>query len=497
MLVVRDDLSPLSADEKLAISTYAGFLAREFPRIALVTKDEDMTWLKTIASTTTDSQSLDDVLTTLPCDKCTYVLCKIGDNSTSAALSFSAASSDPVIVATDAIVPMLETHGIKMIKNLTDTADDPFWALDQDDLTFNSHVSVIQNAMNPIPLADLTVKCGALSWWGWGDCEKDPQLPSLPARALNLLTKGDSVVLGWGGGDDPEWNCVHASTRYGAFGMIATDQAINAGILNIDPKNVDITPQKPKPAQPENTDTPKHTVSFVMSDGDNVQWVLNDWSAATGNNGWWSSEDRGKVKMGWTLSPSLASLAPTVLKTILDGATENDQIIAGPSGAAYAFVNDFPDDDTSTAFSTETSYLMETAGMRIVNVLNDEGWASSVGNLLSQDNIDGVFLYEYNGYSELEGAISFVEDKPVVGGRFNLWSPDFYNVTTLVEALQDLPNLDDVTSSDGYTVIPVHAWSHTVSDIVAAAQLLEEDGRFDIVLPEELLSRVAKNVRQN
>ncbi|GMH77575.1 hypothetical protein TrST_g5712 [Triparma strigata] len=498
LLIVRADKASLTTSEKLAISTYSGYLARTSPQLALVTKPEDLAWLNTISETTTDSNNLDDVLSKIPCDKCTYVLCEIGSNSTSAGISFASASKDPVIVATsDEVVTVLEAHGITMNMNLTDTFDDAFWALDQSDLDFSNHLSIIQNVNNPVPLSDLSVKCGALNWWGEGDCEKDPQLPSLPARALNLLTPGDSVVLGWGGGDDPEWDCVHASTSYGSFGMIATDQAINAGVLNIDAESVGLTPQKRKPAAPQDPDeSPKHTISFVMSDGDNVQWILNDWSAETGNNGWWSSEDRGKVKMGWTLSPSLGSLAPTVLKAILDGATENDQIIAGPSGAAYAFVNDFPDDATFDAFSAETSYLMDMAGMKIVNVLNDEGWAESTKNLLEQDNIDGVFLYEYNGYSELEGAISFVNNKPVVGGRFNLWSPNFYNVTTLVTALAELPNLTDITSSDGYTVIPVHAWSHNVTDIVEAAQLLEEDGRFDIVLPEELLRRVAENVIQ-
>merc|ERR550537_1908959 len=132
--------------------------------------------------------------------------------------------------------------------------------------------------------------------------------------------------------------------------------------------------------------------------------------------------------------------------------------------------------------------------MRIVNVLNDEGFAETVDVMLAEEDIDAVFLYEYNGYSELGGAISFVGGKPVIGGRFNLWSPDFYDVDDLVDALKGLPNMDDVTSSDGYTLIPVHAWSHSVEDIVSAVKQLEADGRFDVVLPDELVARVAKNV---
>ena len=94
------------------------------------------------------------------------------------------------------------------------------------------------------------------------------------------------------------------------------------------------------------------------------------------------------------------------------------------------------------------------------------------------------------------GKIDFVNDKPVVGGRFNLWSPDFFDVQGLVKALQTVPNLTDRSSSYGYSVIPVHAWSHNVSDVKAAADLLRADGRFDIVKPTELLARVNKYVKK-
>mmetsp|Transcript_14856 Transcript_14856/g.30347 ORF Transcript_14856/g.30347 Transcript_14856/m.30347 type:complete len:281 (+) Transcript_14856:269-1111(+) len=277
--------------------------------------------------------------------------------------------------------------------------------------------------------------------------------------------------------------------------MIAADQALNLAVLNASPETVKHRPAVVRSQGDTRQDAkPKHTVCFVMSDGDNVQWILNDWSAEKGANGWWASAERGNVKMGWTLSPSLAALAPAALQWIMAGATENDQLIAGPSGATYAFVNDFPDTHTFKAFAEESSYLMGKAGMRIVNVLNDEGFAETVDVMLAEEDIDAVFLYEYNGYSELGGAISFVGGKPVIGGRFNLWSPDFYDVDDLVDALKGLPNMDDVTSSDGYTLIPVHAWSHSVEDIVSAVKQLEADGRFDVVLPDELVARVAKNV---
>ena len=40
----------------------------------------------------------------------------------------------------------------------------------------------------------------------------------------------------------------------------------------------------------------KHTVCFMMTDGDNIQWALND---LTTNERWYGYPDRGQFAMGW------------------------------------------------------------------------------------------------------------------------------------------------------------------------------------------------------
>ena len=322
LFTVRSDLATLDQEEMLAISTLSGFLARSAPLLGLVSKVEDLVWLSEVAHETVDLSSLEEVLgqDSIPTSDCSYVLCKVGDNSTNAALSYAAASDECTIVATTSTAPLLESYGINMAKNVTGVTD-PLWALDHLSDKFNKHVSILQNAGNPVPLSDLTVKCRALNWWGWGECGKELDDPEgLTERALGLLTPGDAVVAGWGGGDDPEWNCVHASTSYGSFGMIAADQALNLAVLNASPETIKQRPAAVRSKEDARDGAePKHTVCFVMSDGDNVQWIINDWSAEKGANGWWASTERGDVKLGWTLSPSLAALAPAALSWIMAG----------------------------------------------------------------------------------------------------------------------------------------------------------------------------------
>ena len=315
----------ISEDELLVISAYAGWLARTMPRLAIVTKAEDLVWLELMSNSTTDVHSLDDVLKALPLPAgMTYVLANLRDNSTSAALSYAAAS-DHALPATETTEATLRAHGAALAADLRHVNDGE-WALDNiDNKKFSQHVSALQSPSSFVQITDMAVKCRALVWFGNGDCKRQP----LAKRALGLLAAGDSVVIGWGGGDDPEWGCVHASTIFGTMGVIASDQAYNLAVLSSAKAK---TSKKVKQRDTPGTVLPpkKHTVSFLMTDGDNVQWVLNDWSSKVGSNGWWASADRGKVKMGWTLSSSISRLAPSALKIIQSGATENDEIVAVP-----------------------------------------------------------------------------------------------------------------------------------------------------------------------
>ena len=73
-----------------------------------------------------------------------------------------------------------------------------------------------------------------------------------------------------------------------------------------------------------------HTVCFVMSDGDNIQWLLN-WFIT--DNRWFGNNNRGQLDIGWTISPALSELAPTVMSKIYETASNTafgkDYFVAG------------------------------------------------------------------------------------------------------------------------------------------------------------------------
>ena len=87
-----------------------------------------------------------------------------------------------------------------------------------------------------------------------------------------------------------------------------------------------------------------HTVCFVMSDGDNIQWLLN-WFIT--DIRWFGNNNRGQLDIGWTISPALSELAPTVMSKIYETSSNTaygkDYFIAGPSGTGYIYPENFKD----------------------------------------------------------------------------------------------------------------------------------------------------------
>eukprot|EP00750_Incisomonas_marina_P031626 INCI8257.2.p1 GENE.INCI8257.2~~INCI8257.2.p1 ORF type:complete len:182 (+),score=18.53 INCI8257.2:2-547(+) len=148
--------------------------------------------------------------------------------------------------------------------------------------------------------------------------------------------------------------------------------------------------------------------------------------------------------------------------------------------------------------------------VRQVNVLgqdNSQPQCAQLQALLQTDaaaDLPGLIYYPWgSGYAALSGQVYFCAAgnawKPLVTARFSLWgnsndtSQPMVGNEAMVEKLEALSPAS-ASSIDSYSLIVAHAWSHNYSDVVAVATALEATGRFDIVLPSELLRRVAANV---
>jgi len=166
-----------------------------------------------------------------------------------------------------------------------------------------------------------------------------------------------------------------------------------------------------------------------------------------------------------------------------------DYFIAAPSGLGYVFPEMYSD---LNSYCNLLNDFMLKSDLKIVNIIGNDHSNLTLYPYLIQENIKGVFYYDYAKYSNLNGEITFYNDKPVICARYNLWG-GFESPTTLVEKINNLPK--NPYSSEGYSLIPVHNWSYSVDTILKIIEGFDE--RINVVAPDEFLNLITSKLSYN
>lgn len=258
----------------------------------------------------------------------------------------------------------------------------------------------------------------------------------------------DTLVYGWGG-DEHNW--VQTLSQGGGMG-IAADWSRNLSALSKLHVPISTFPRRyPAPVQDG-----QRIVAFVMSDGDNIQWMGGGFVT---DKGFWANPGRGTFNMTWEMAPVFAEVAPTVLNVFYDTASRGeflDGFVTGPSGAGYVYHNYLPN---RAAFAARTAQMLHESGMSVVSVLNSGGSMAQTAELLDRPEVLGVLYKDYAPYNLEHGAIYWHSGKPSISYRWLLWEPLSQNspagVAQAVEQMPARPTADQ----GSYAIINVHAWS--------------------------------------
>jgi hypothetical protein len=171
-------------------------------------------------------------------------------------------------------------------------------------------------------------------------------LSSMPAGAN---------YMGWWPEEGPG---VERASTYG-ISTIASDWATNLTMHSGMSRTVNLKPMPAKPALQN-----KIYVAFILSDGDNLQYVEHLMRKL------WNNPDRGSVPMGWTLSPAMLDAMPGALNYYWQSSTSSDNLISGPSGYGYAYPNSFPNANSLNQFVAKTEDYNRRAGFRVITIWN-------------------------------------------------------------------------------------------------------------------------------
>ncbi|WP_164472753.1 GxGYxYP domain-containing protein [Cohnella candidum] len=186
----------------------------------------------------------------------------------------------------------------------------------------------------------------------------NPEVPEEEAvldKFLKDMPYGKGLYLGWW---PAEGQGVIKTSEFG-LATVAADFSSNLSVLSGTSRK--ITPVQ-TPAKPplEN----KIYVSYIMSDGDNLQYMEHFFSKL------WALPNRGEIPIGWTISPLMLDAMPGILDYLHRTATENDAFISGPSGLGYTYPNMWKDQHGLDLYFSRTNDYMKRAGLRVVTEWN-------------------------------------------------------------------------------------------------------------------------------
>jgi GxGYxYP putative glycoside hydrolase C-terminal domain/GxGYxY sequence motif in domain of unknown function N-terminal/Secretion system C-terminal sorting domain len=457
------NIGALSNSQQLGVVTLQGLLAKVKPLIMVNrTSPGFITDLRDRYGVTYDSTYYSDFRGLINHFRSRingYIVCNVGDSSTNAAISICSPMNGIAVFAAD--TAMLDSLGIPQLYNTALLGGR--WSFDTFENVYSRKILTMQEWSKYSYLCDYSVYAGAYQFY---DFPTDIQ-------SLHVMSHIDhnGAVFGW---FDAEEYLVTATSQSGLH-MHASDWSSNLTVYS----NFSIPQQHQTNHTADTLLRPGvHTVCFLMTDGDNVQWLGGNFINA---DRWYGNPNRGQVNLGWGISPALAELAPTQMKYIYDTAATTaagrDGFVAAPSGMGYSYPDVFAAPDSGAAI---TSRMMQKADLSVLNVIAINYNAASLAPYMAMPNIEGILYYTYAGnYYQLHGFTDCINGKPVISARYNLVQGE-YSTYTLAQAINSMPK--NPYNEDGYSFVAVNVWSSSVDSVIKCVSMLDSNVR--VVTPE-------------
>lgn len=397
----------------------------------------------------------------------------------------SLASLKNSLAIDEAIEEMVKEQGLtKLVKDCRNT--DKYWAFNTLWDSGLNHSTVIEISPDkPMVLRDYAITSKSLVFY------EDNINDSSFRESIFKSMDDNGHCLGWG--PDEHTNVTIAS-KYG-IDVTAADWSYNLSVLSSYPS----TPQKQKQDTNFKGEDGVHYVTFIMSDGDNQQWMLgSNYSAKN----WFGSNYRGDFNLGWSINKSLYYLAPTVFHKYYDSANSSkyfDNFVTSPSGNGYMYPSKFPINKLDS-YTNILSEYMKNVDQNYVLILDDEAlYKTNVWDkYTSHDNIHGLLYLNYYKNNSYEGKIVWSNNKPIVSCRDLLWW-GLESENNLIDNINKRINLGytDIKNPNSYSFVYVHVWSNTMDNVNDVINKLSQNPRVRIVTPNNFMKLINENVKSN
>lgn len=397
----------------------------------------------------------------------------------------SLASLKNSLAIDEAIEEKVKEQGLtKLVKDCRDT--DKYWAFNTLWNSGLNHSTVIEISPNkPLALRDYAITSKSLVFY-------EDNVNDFSFRESIFKSMDDNGhCLGWG--PDEHTNVTIASKH--GIDVTAADWSYNLSVLS----SYTSIPRKQKQESNFKGEDGVHYVTFIMSDGDNQQWMLG---SNYSSKNWFGSPYRGDFNLGWSINKSLYYLAPTVFHKYYESAGSSkyfDNFVTSPSGNGYMYPSKFPINKLDSYTNTLSEY-MKKVDQNYVLILDDEAlYKTNIWDKYTcHDNIHGLLYLNYYKNNSYEGKIVWSNNKPIVSCRDLLWW-GLESETNIVDNINKRINLGytDIKNPNSYSFVYVHVWSNTMDNVNNVITKLNQNPKVRIVTPNTFMKLINENVKPN
>ena len=489
------DRGPLTNYEKIMLASMQGVTAKDKPCIYILENDSYRLWLDRIVAdkgiVTENENDVYALLSKVAESINGYILYDLADN-TSLNVATSLAGINRAILVDYHIEETIKSMGFECIMDVRGLDDRWLYnnykdKFGQGEDLLNDEFILEQRALEyddrNFLLRDYAIFCNMACIYQSDSPLKDAFLKKL---------KNDSAIIGWGDGDKVGESELGTIAAINGVMQIASDWHANLSVLSsIRPKEEIIkqhTATDPEKLETENV----HYVTFIWSDGDNIQWTSGSFP---NNPTFWASASRGRYNIGWGINQLLYEAAPTTVEYFYETAANNengkDYFVVGPH---YAYATKY--EKTLNDWTYNLNVLMGKTDLKyvMINELDTMNvFPEAFDEYTEHENIHGLFYLEYEKYHRENGKIVWSNGKPVVSAKYAIWDPNGMDDATPEDCLEKLNSAPvDITSEDGYSFVIIHAWSgYTMDDICDMISKL--DDHVKVVTPDEFKESAGVN----
>lgn len=242
----------------------------------------------------------------------------------------------------------------------------------------------------------------------------------------------------------------------------------------------------------------KHYVAFVMSDGDNTQWLTGGFAT---DPKWFGSPHRGNFDMTWDLTSSLGEMSPVAFNYLYQHASngEHKDSFVSSGGAGLTFPSRYPD---TGGLVSSISQSMQAADQKVISILDPSYNAVKLRAILDDPQVMGMMFKTYsNFYKGRNGALEFHNGKPILSVKYSLWD-GADTAQSIAAALNASTHRDATNDSASYSIVNVHPWSvlgptgtgsgNPMSNLNQLVQWLDPT-KVEVVTLEELMVHLRNN----